>query len=485
MLQNDKYLILYLKSCLKKYNNSIALINASSYAVTYNELFNYCFESNPFNKKEKSISCQLIALFGDKSPGYVKNIYAIIASGNAYLPLDYYSPPDRLFAVLKDSGAQFVLIEKRSAMPLLNCLQEANVVVRKEDFDEEFYQLELQFKNNLVPLDTAYVLYTSGSTGKSKGVVHTHKSAFAFIDWFNKNIPVKKDTVFLSVSPFSFDVSIPDIFCSVFNGGKLFIPKFNEIMNFRLIAGWIEKEKIGFIYSTPTFYNSLLLFGKINNFNLQSVKTIVYAGEQLYGTLTLKMHSFFNAAGQYNLYGPTETNVVTYYPINLIDIEAEKPVPIGKMCNYAECYLKPDGEDLVLLVNSESCMFGYLNEPGNWEMINGKSYYNTGDIVELTKKSELVFKCRKDNLIKRNGYRIELAEINACLQASGWLEEFSVKTERGKNNETMILVYYRAKNEISELVIKNYFLTKLPSYMLPDKFIKVDTISKNSNFKIN
>lgn len=481
MQGNDKYLIPYLRSCLSGKSNGIALKDFSTSQISYNELLNYCFEQNPLLTGD-SVNTYLIAVFGDKTPELVKYIYGIIASGNAYLPLDFYAPPERLWFIIQNAGVKYLLLEKSNSTALLDYLKENCIHVTIEDFDARYLKVKFNdFKS--YPPETAYVLYTSGSTGNPKGVVHTHKSALTFINWFNENINIQEGSNFLSISPFSFDVAVPDIFSSIRFKGTLIIPQFNEIANFRLLAGNIQKFAVNFIYSTPSFFNALNSFGKLEKYNFSDVSCILFAGEQLYGSLVLKMKNVFKNATMYNFYGPTETNVVSCFYINSENIKADAPVPIGKVCEYATSYLVQVEDDNELCISSDTMMAGYVDKNDCFMVMDGKQYYNTGDVVSVNENGDFVFKCRRDRMIKRNGFRIEIGEIENVLQAHSSVFDFAVKIEN--DDGLKIRVYYVGEESVSELELKNYFLKKLPAYMLPDSFNRVESIAKNINFKVD
>ncbi len=118
------------------------------------------------------------------------------------------------------------------------------------------------------------------------------------------------------------------------------------------------------------------------------------------------------------------------------------------------------------------------------EIIDDVYYYPTGDIVYNNSEGQIVFKYRIDKMVKRNGFRIELNEIETCLAKNEAILDFVVKAGDEKENKT-IQVYYCSEKDITELALKNYCLSKLPSYMLPDAFIKLDSIPKNANFKLD
>jgi len=481
MLSNEKYLIPLLRSAFNKNQQQIALKGSDGKVFTRYDLHNLCFENNPFTYQTEE-TC-LIGIYGDKCPTTFSCVYAIIAAGHAYLPIDYYSPPERICFILKNSGCQSLLVEKKSLSKITACLESDKVIFQIKDFNDS-YNLIMFDNYKVYSKSVAYVLYTSGSTGSPKGVIHSHKSALAFINWFNEGLGIKKNATFISIAPLSFDVSVPDIYCCLLSGGVLYVPNYAETANLRFISEKIEKEEINVIYSTPTFFKTLLTYGKCQNRNYQNVSHIVYAGEQLYYKLVNDVKEVFKNAVQFNLYGPTETNVCTFFKVNPVTISDEEVVPIGELCNYARKHEKYTDAGYELLINSDSTMMGYVDGTEKMEIIDGLRYYPTGDIVFNNNEGQIVFKYRIDRMVKRNGFRIELNEIEACLSKNEAIRDFVVKAGDEKENKT-IQVYYSSGMEITELALKNYCLSKLPSYMVPDAFIRLDSIPKNANFKLD
>lgn len=483
MLSNEKYLIPLLHSAFELNQQKIALKGSDGECVTRGDLFRFCFEKNPFTVVNHKNGTYLIAVYGDKCPSAFSLVYAIIAAGQAYLPIDYYSPPERVCFILENSGCQSLLVEKKSSSKITACFESQNVNFQIKNFNES-YNLVIFEKYRSYNNSVAYVLYTSGSTGSPKGVIHTHKSALAFINWFNEGLDIKHNTFFISIAPLSFDVSIPDIYCCLLSGGMLYIPNYSETANMRFISEKIEHEKINVIYSTPTFFKTLLTYGKCQNKNYKTVSHIVYAGEQLYYKLVNEVKEIFKNAVHFNLYGPTETNVCTFFKIKLDRGNGEEVVPIGELCNYAKKHEKLSEGGYELLIDSESTMLGYVDGTEKMATIDGVLFYPTGDIVYNNIEGQIVFKYRNDKMVKRNGFRIELNEIEACLSKNEAISDFVVKTGDDSENK-IIKVYYSSEKEITEFALKNYCLSKLPSYMIPDEFIRLDFIPKNANFKLD
>ena len=109
--------------------------------------------------------------------------------------------------------------------------------------------------------------------------------------------------------------------------------------------------------------------------------------------------------------------------------------------------------------------------------------YRTGDIVSRNELGEIVFKGRKDSLVKHLGYRIELGEIEHViintlkLAKNGCIVYNSLKKE--------ITLFYEAEEDIKLAVFRKQITTVLPKYMVPTVYIRMDELPRNANGKIN
>lgn len=126
-------------------------------------------------------------------------------------------------------------------------------------------------------------------------------------------------------------------------------------------------------------------------------------------------------------------------------------------------------------------MSGYINDKG-YHAIRQNSVYKTGDFVTCDKNGLLNFIGRKDNLVKRNGFRIELNEINKALQkhsAIGRCESLFLK------EDNQIVSFVESADDLSQLALKSFCLKHLPSYMVPDLIMVLRKIPVNLNHKVD
>jgi len=189
-----------------------------------------------------------------------------------------------------------------------------------------------------------------------------------------------------------------------------------------------------------------------------------------------------------NLYGPTETNVVTWYRVPSA-FDPAAPLPIGKPCPYADVTM--DAENGELLAGGESTMTGYWNRPEDtaraFVELEAKRYYRTGDRVTQSPSGDYTFVGRLDRQVKRRGYRIELGEIETVIARHPSVLESAVVVFENADLGAVITAFVRtALSDPGSLVeIKAHCARSLPLYMLPDRVLFVESIPKGNRGKID
>lgn len=418
-----------------------------------------------------------IAICSPKSIEFVASIFGILKAGAAYVPVDYFSPIERNKFIVENCEVAAIIITKDLF----------------ENFKNDFSFIAdigidlVLAKNNKVtlkksPEDLSYILYTSGSTGNPKGVMYSNAGSLEFINWSSNTFFPTSADCFSSHAPFHFDLSIFDLYVSIKHGATLVLIKEEVAKQPMLLAQLISEQKISIWYSTPSILTMLSEYGKMEKYMYDGLRLILFAGEVFSITKFNSLKKKIPTAVYYNLYGPTETNVCTYFklPENI-----ETAIPIGKVCeHYKGCVVNDE-----LLISGLGVMLGYWNVSENdsfWNNEN-KLWYKTGDIVEVDRNGNYIFKGRRDRMVKRNGYRIELDEIEAAL---GKHSDIVLNAVVGKTNdeEQMTItafVVLRNGHEKSVIKMKEYCMNHLPSYMVPNDFIFVEDLPQTSSNKVD
>ena len=490
-----------LSTTAEKHPDNIALSDASGLEITYGQLFEKAV-STKYELNALGI-CQgyRIGILSSKNIGAVSAILSVLSCSAVYVPLDADAPSFRNLVILNNCNVNFLILEDLLWSEY------------QDDFSETHHSVELSslegmlllIRNEKVSLscfqpdDLAIILNTSGSTGVPKGVMITNKNAFSFIEWANVILELSQQDVFASIAPFHFDLSVFDLYVAFLNGAHVHLMNAATTMNPRMLSTLIDEKKITVWYSTPSLLKLMINYGKLERFDHKSLRYILFAGEIFSIEALKQIKKAWPQADYYNLYGPTETNVVTYYKVPE-NIENEiAPCPIGKPCSFAELkiidprsteHTIDEGE---LWVSGQSVCHGYSSQDSRPEKsfhqdTNGKLWYKTGDWVSLDKNGEYHFKGRKDRMVKRNGYRIEMAEIEAALQQHPEILTAAVVT-RNSQDSIEICAYYQIKNSdcnfIDLIQLKTHCLKFIPKYMMPDTFTAVPEMPQTSSHKID
>lgn len=463
----------------------------------------------------------LVGIYMEKSDYTIAAMFGVMIAGGAYVPLDtVHSPIKRIVDIIENTELQIILISSscwenmRSEIEHFEYLQRVTFIV-VDDSKTEIYEQNLYLDiskrktNDVGGMEAsgkdslAYVLFTSGSTGKPKGVMISHENAITFVEWCCSYFHPTQEDRFLSIAPFHFDLSVFDIYVTIASGASLFIATVEEERNLINYLRYIKEKQITYLYSVPSIWNAFLRFGKMNKGELNSLTHVLFAGELFEPKALRQTMEYVPLARFFNLYGLIETNVFTYYEVLSKDLVNDAPVPIGFVCDNSEAIIL-DGEREVTAVGEEGelCMCGPVLMKGyfnNQELTDkvmrsspiekhgGKVFFHTGDIVKLNEEGAYVLVGRNDFLIKKNGFRIELSEIEVALSSMDGVDEVAAVAIRDDQLKVTIYAAITVKDqnvpsvrEMKELIAK-----KIPYYMVPDYIEIVEGFDRTANGKID
>lgn len=441
-------------------------------------------------------------------------VYGILKAGAVYVPLDPFSPINRTEFVIKDCGIQHIVSIPQQARKIKKFEGNLGLIslvgIEKEISNvttiswEQIFNLSIKNYTsvNVLGDDLAYILYTSGSTGVPKGIMHTHKSALAFVT-LAADLYEMQGAIYGMHAPLHFDPSVQGYFAAPYTLATTVIISDAHTKMPASLAELIEKEKITIWFSVPLALIQMLNQGGLEKRDMSSLKWVLFSGE-VFATKHLRnLMNCWSFAKFSNIYGPTETNQCTYYHLENPP-KTDLPIPIGFAWGNTEFKILNDkgkevafGEQGELVVRTATMMKGYWNNPALTQnslyketQVAGveKIYYRTGDQVKQDKEGKLLFFGRNDNQIKLRGYRIELGEIeNVVITHPQIREAVALVILNTKTDEKELFVIIIVSNDevIKIENIKQFCQKKLPVYAVPDQFKIVDEFPRTASEKIN
>jgi amino acid adenylation domain-containing protein len=456
-----------------------------------------------------------VGLYLDKSLESLVGIYGALKAGAAYVPFDPQAPTSRLAYIAGNAGIRVLLTGAEKAdrwdallsgapavetLVVLNAADEAFEapqapvqVLAEEALDAALDTVPAVGQS---PSDLAYILYTSGSTGEPKGVMLSHRNALAFVDWTVKEFSITSGDRLSSHAPLHFDLSVFDLYAAAEAAATVVLVPSRAALFPVELARFIEEEAISVWYSVPSALTMLVTRGALESRAFPQLRTILFAGEVFPMKYLVRLMELVPNARYCNLFGPTETNVCTWYEVPCFAPGgAPGAIPIGRAIAGVETYAVGEGGDPVapgevgeLYVRGPTVMHGYWADPERTSRTlfeqDGSRVYRTGDLVQQDAEGNFLFLGRRDAQIKSRGYRIELGDIEAALYEHPLVLECAAVAVPDElvTNRIKAVVATRAPVTESELV--EHCSTRVPRYMIPESFEFRDELPKSSTGKI-
>ena len=458
-----------------------------------------------------------VGFYVRKSIDSVATILGTLKTGAAYVPVDPNAPAARGAYILHNCAVKVVVVEAALAEKLaaelaaLSATPSMLQVDGRKDAGAGLREaLDTADRAGLVappiatatskPKDLAYILYTSGSTGKPKGVMLSHENAVGFVDWCSEVFTPTAADRFSSHAPFHFDLSILDIHVCLKHGATLVLIGEDLGKDAPRLAQLIADERISIWYSAPSILALLAQYGNLASRDYSHLKQVLFAGEVFAVKHLRTLCELLPKPRYYNLYGPTETNVCTYHEVvPPVPPERTTPYPIGKVCSHLQGRVVDEhGVDIPRGSEGELCIAGPNVMQGYWALpeqtarsyfvsADGSAWYRTGDIVTEDADGCYTYKGRRDRMVKRRGYRVELGEIEAGLYRHPNVKEAAVVAFADEQEGISITAFLSSRDEKppSLIAIKRFCSENLPLYMIPDKFQWFESLPKTSTDKID
>jgi amino acid adenylation domain-containing protein len=432
-------------------------------------------------------------------------IFGILYCGAAYVPIDVEYPAEKVAFIATDSNCRLIITSEELSKKLqlitkINLLAVENI----PSASAEAVILPTVAQNDL-----AYVIYTSGSTGQSKGCLISHLSLMNLLKQKTEWLSFNSDDVWIMAHSYAFDFSVWEIFGSLLNGGRLYIPQRDEVRDTNRFYEIIEQAGVTILNQTPGAFYPLLerIVSQANSLENLSLRMVIFGGDKLDFS---KLKSWIKIEGSeyvqlFNLYGITEITVhATWHLLTQEEIinTTRKSViglPIPGTSVYVvndQFQLCPVGVQGELVVSGNGVFMGYHNRPElmaqklmHDPFTSGKNMYRSGDFGRWLADGTLEYLGRKDDQIQVRGFRVELGEIIYHLQKHAKISKAFVIAKEAANADLELIAYLLPVEnstpypEVRE--IRNFLAEIVPAHLIPHHFVFLDEIPLNSNGKID
>lgn len=449
-----------------------------------------------------------VPVYGHKSPEMLIAFLACVKSGRGYCPVDISVPPARVKSILEAVDAPLIL----SCEPFPpEALPSASLrIFTKEEIQKTISSAEgPKLSESLRPVsgdETFYMIFTSGSTGTPKGVQISSNCLNNYLDWsvtLGNAAEKKQGQIFLNQAPFSFDLSVMDLYTCLACGGTLYTLSKKTQEDFGRLIPALKESQASVWVSTPSFADVCLADPSFSSDLLPNLDVFLFCGETLTNRTAARLQGRFPNSVIMNTYGPTESTVaVTEIPVTPERNASESPLPVGyaRPGTWIEIHDEngkpvPEGEKGEIILIGDTVSTGYYKQPSLTEKAffctekDGQSFrgYRTGDEGYL--KNGLLYYCgRIDLQVKLNGYRIELEDIESNLRNLPDIENAvavpCIRNGKVKSIAAFAVLRSRPENDADTVQnIKNQLRQFLPDYMIPKKILFLDRIPMTANGK--
>ncbi|HKV37636.1 MAG TPA: amino acid adenylation domain-containing protein [Blastocatellia bacterium] len=479
--------------------DAVAVANDQGY-LTYRELNERANRLSRYLKGRGAGPDVPVGICAGRTFDTLIGILAILKADGAYMPLDPEYPAERLQFMLAEAEVGIVLTERHlaSRLPIGN----SQFVFLDRDLDwasgcgSENPQRRAAGKN------LAYVIHTSGSTGKPKGVCLSHEALTNLLQWRRTGLPARVRS--LQFASFTFDVSFYEIFATWALGGTVLIVSQEQRLDIPALGRFLSEHEVEAAVLPVTVLQELAKEHEFCPMRLDAMREITTAGEQLQITPSIiKFFESFQACRLNNHYGPSESHVVTEFPMGPEPWGWNPHPPIGEPIDNCRTYVldnefraMPIGVTGELYIGGAQLARGYLNQTGStaerflpdphgsWP---GERIYKTGDLARWREDGQIDYLGRLDHQVKIRGFRVELGEIESILNEHPLVREAVVVT-RDDSPGNIRLVAYVARNrgeQVTRNELRAYLKQRLPEHMIPSAFVVMNALPLTPNGKVD
>ena len=491
----DRHLTSYLEESVLRFPERPAVFDQDGSSLTFAELHRRSDRLAEFLVEKGVKPGDRVGIVMAKSLISYTLLWSVIKCGAAYVPVDWTNPPERVAQILADCGVRLILADPES--PDLSEVVDESILMDAAAFEAAANRLPTgSLPTSRSADDLVFLLYTSGSSGIPKGVMSTHVNVTSLIEWAVSNFGGTEEDRFANHAPFHFALSVLNLFTPIKLGGSVHLIPTELGKDPRALAAFIAERKLTVWFSTPAILRLLAEFGNLHRFDFSSLRIVKFAGEAFQIPSLRKLTELWPTTAFFNAWGSTETNLCCYREIpKPIPTDRTDPYPIGFPGDHCRVVALDDagnqvapGTEGIMHISGPSVFLGYWGlEPSNFVYRDGARWHNTGDVVRELADEGFVYVGRRDRMIKRSGFRVELAEVERALLRHSALAEVAIIAvpDRHKNIQIVANLVSRSEPRPTIIECKTHCSQHLPHYMNPDRFVFHDALPRTSSNKVD
>jgi amino acid adenylation domain-containing protein len=426
-----------------------------------------------------------VAICLENSIDTIAAILGILKSGNAYVPIDIKTPVERMQYILSNSKTELLIVKGETGIKDQSEFHGRIVPIETIYSDDEISFEPIRYER-------AYIIYTSGTTGKPKGVIIGQKSLLNYIMWAKNMYVSSNQEVFPLYTSIGFDLTVTSIFTPLVSGNSIAVYRDDQEKYF--VERIVDDAVCTIMKLTPAH----LILLKDRDNTASKVRQFIVGGDKLMTQTARQVtKSFGGNVRIFNEYGPTEATVGCMIHLFSLEEDCSSSVPIGVPIDNTRLFiLDQDGYPAALgstgelYIGGDCLAFGYRSEENAADdkfLLDeryGGRIYKTGDLVYFDGTQCMNYIGRMDQQTKINGYRIELKEIETCLQEYPGIKSALAAT-MDINGTQILCAYYVSYCSIDCDQVKKNLEKKLNDYMIPKFFIALKEIPLTYNGKVD
>lgn len=445
--------------------------------------------ANQLRSAAGGISTTGAAVFLRKSHLQIVSALACTMCGTAYFPLDIEMPAEQLKACTENAGTKVILTETALSEKLSGLNGVTVILVDKvEPSDEE----DVRFTDTS-PNDIAYIINTSGTTGLPKSIPLKQSGLVNCLTETRSHCGLTPDDRFLAITNYCHDMSVFDMYGAFAAGAAVVFPDAEREKDPYHWAELIFKYNVTFWNSVPAFLQ-ILTEADIEDTEqkLASVRNILTGGDWISATLAKKIRVAFKNAVLCSVGGPSETTIWNIRHVVTDEDIRGTFIPYGKPIAHTNYYILDERGELcppftagTMFVGGIGVTDGYIGLPEEnrkrFRTFDGVRVYDTGDLGMYLSDGSVKILGRTDLQVKINGKRIELEGIQEALNSISGIESSAVIV----SDKRILTAFYTSEHEIELSQLKDALKQKLPSYMIPVNYHRLDAMPLTKNGKVD